>query len=57
MARGATPTQVRSRLVKKEERVRVNGARISDTKSAISGSKISVVLLKVFGQSLTSEVR
>ena len=29
---GATPTQVRSRLVKKEERVRVNGARVSDTK-------------------------
>ena len=36
MARGggATPTQVPSRLVKKEERVRVNGARVSDTKSA-----------------------
>ena len=31
---GATPTQVRSSLVKKEERVRVNGARVSDTKSA-----------------------
>ena len=35
MARGgATPTQVRSNLVKKEDRVRVNGARASDTKSA-----------------------
>ena len=51
MARGggATPIQVRSRLVKKEERVRVNGARVSD-------KKISVIL-KVFGQPLTSEVR
>ena len=34
MAQEVTPTQVRSRLAKKEERVRDNGARVSDTKSA-----------------------
>ena len=46
---GAIPTRVRSHLVKKEERVRVNGARVSDAKSGY--------YLRFFGQPLTSEVR